>query len=93
MHTYKNTNDLPHHPPLLPTLRIFLILNVSTLIHRMVSPKKMKTLSFTEEQIKLLADAIWMRQRCFIAGDRRFKEYGTMLDELLEDMNYTPKRS
>jgi hypothetical protein len=59
----------------------------------MVFPKKMKTLSLSEEQIKLLADAVWMRQRCFIAGDRRFKEYGAMLDELLEDMNYTPKRS
>ena len=59
----------------------------------MVSPKKMKTLSFTEEQIKLLADAIWMRQRCFIAGDKRFKEYGLILDELLEDINYIPTRS
>ena len=53
----------------------------------------MKNLSLTEEQIKLLADAIWMRQRCFVAGDRRFKEYGEMLNTLLEDMNYTPKRS
>ena len=53
----------------------------------------MKTFSLSEEQIKLLADAVWMRQRCFIAGDIRFKEYGAMLDELLKDMNYTPKRS
>ncbi len=53
----------------------------------------MKNLSLSEDQIKLLADAIWMRQRCFIAGDRRFKEYGEMLDTLLEDMDYTPKRS
>lgn len=52
----------------------------------------MKTLTLTEEQLCLLADAIWMRQRCFIAGDRRFKEYGEMLDTLLEDMEYTPKR-
>jgi hypothetical protein len=52
----------------------------------------MKTLTFTEEQIKLLADALWMRQRCFVAGDRRFKEYGAMLDTLLEGMEYTPKR-
>jgi hypothetical protein len=52
----------------------------------------MKNLEFSEEQIKLLADAIWMRQRCFIAGDRRFKEYGAMLDTLLEDMDYTPQR-
>jgi hypothetical protein len=49
----------------------------------------MKTLSLSEDQIKLLADALWMRQRCFIAGDKRFKEYGTMLEELLEGMDYT----
>ena len=53
----------------------------------------MKDLSLSEEQIKLLADALWMRQRCFIAGDKRFKEYGALLDILLEDMNYIPKRS
>lgn len=52
----------------------------------------MKNLELSEDQIKLLADALWMRQRCFIAGDKRFKEYGAMLDTLLEDMEYTPKR-
>ena len=52
----------------------------------------MKNLQLTEEQVKLLADAVWMRQRCFIAGDKRFKEYGTMLDELLEGIDYTPSR-
>jgi hypothetical protein len=52
----------------------------------------MKNLELSEDQIKLLADALWMRQRCFIAGDRRFKEYGAMLDTLLEDMDYKPKR-
>lgn len=52
----------------------------------------MKNLSLSEEKIKLLADAIWMRQRCFVAGDRRFKEYGSMLEELLEGMDYTPGR-
>jgi hypothetical protein len=52
----------------------------------------MKNLSLSEEQIKLLADALWMRQRCFIAGDKRFKEYGALLDTLLEDMDYTPQR-
>ena len=52
----------------------------------------MKNLSFSEEQIKLLADAVWMRQRRFIAGDKRFKEYGEMLDILLEGMEYTPTR-
>jgi hypothetical protein len=53
----------------------------------------MKNLSLSEEQIKLLADAVWMRQRCFIAGDKRFKEYGQILDVLLEDMSYVPSRS
>jgi hypothetical protein len=52
----------------------------------------MKNLQLTEEQVKLLADAVWMRQRCFIAGDRRFKEYGAMLDTILEDIEYTPSR-
>ena len=52
----------------------------------------MKNLELTEDQIKLLADALWMRQRCFIAGDKRFKEYGKMLDELLEGIEYTPSR-
>jgi hypothetical protein len=52
----------------------------------------MKTITFTEEELKLLADALWMRQRCFIAGDKRFKEYGKMLNSILEDMEYTPSR-
>jgi hypothetical protein len=52
----------------------------------------MKTITFTEDQIKLLADAVWMRQRCFIAGDKRFKEYGAMLDDILEDIEYLPSR-
>ena len=52
----------------------------------------MKTITLTEYQIKLLADAVWMRQRCFIAGDRRFKEYGAMLETLLEGMEYTPSK-
>jgi len=53
----------------------------------------MKEFTFTEEQVKLLADAIWMRQRCFIAGDRRFKEYGEILDEFVKDSGYVPTRS
>jgi hypothetical protein len=52
----------------------------------------MKTLTFTEEQIKLLADAVWMRQRCFIAGDRKFKEYSVLLNDILEDIEYLPSR-
>jgi hypothetical protein len=52
----------------------------------------MKTLTLTEDQIKLLADAVWMRQRRFIAGDRRFREYGELLEEMLKDIDHTPSR-
>jgi hypothetical protein len=45
---------------------------------------------FSEYEMKLLADAVWMRQRCFIAGDRRFREYGVILDEIRERINYVP---
>ncbi len=68
------------------------ILDISNFIHRKVAKLKMKTLTLTEDQVKLLADAVWMRQRCFIAGDKRFKEYGTMLEDILEDLDYTPSR-
>lgn len=53
----------------------------------------MKEFKFTEEQVKLMADAIWMRQRCFIAGDKRFREYGEILNEFLKDMEYVPTRA
>ncbi len=52
----------------------------------------MKTFNFDEREVKLIADAIWLRQRCFIAGDRRFKEYGAILNKLLEDIDYVPSR-
>jgi hypothetical protein len=52
----------------------------------------MKTITLTEDQIKLLADAVWMRQRCFIAGDKRFKDYGIMLENILGDLDYKPSR-
>ncbi len=52
----------------------------------------MKTLTLTEDQVKLLADAVWMRQRCFIAGDKRFREYGIMLETILEDIDHIPSR-
>ena len=45
---------------------------------------------FSEYEMKLIADAVWMRQRCFIAGDRRFREYGALLDEIRERIEYTP---
>ena len=52
----------------------------------------MKEFTFTEEQVKMLADAVWMRQRCYIAGDKKFREYGEILDQVLEDTNYVPSR-
>jgi hypothetical protein len=45
---------------------------------------------FSDYELKLLADAVWMRQRRFIAGDRRFKEYGVILDEISKRINYIP---
>ena len=45
---------------------------------------------FSDYELKLLADAVWMRQRRFIAGDRRFREYGQILDEIRERVNYVP---
>lgn len=65
---------------------------IGDLIHKKVAIKKMKTLTLTEDQVKLLADAVWMRQRCFIAGDKRFREYGIMLDDILENFDYVPSR-
>lgn len=47
---------------------------------------------FTEEERRKLAESIWRRQRCFIAGDKQFNEYGKLLDELLTDMDYMPGR-
>ncbi len=45
---------------------------------------------FSEYELKLLADAVWIRQRRFIAGDRRFREYGVLLDEICERIDYVP---
>ena len=47
---------------------------------------------FTEEERRRLAEAVWRRQRCFIAGDKQFNEYGAMLNEILEGMEYVPGR-
>lgn len=48
---------------------------------------------FNEYELKLIADALWMRQRCFIAGDRKFKEYGQLLNEVVNQIgNYIPQR-
>jgi len=45
---------------------------------------------FSDYELKLLADAVWTRQRHFIAGDRRFKEYGQLLGEIQKKTDYLP---
>ena len=45
---------------------------------------------FSDYELKLLADAVWTRQRHFIAGDRRFREYGALLDEIRQIVDYKP---
>lgn len=45
---------------------------------------------FSKYELKLLADAVWTRQRHFIAGDRKFKEYGALLKEIQEVVDYKP---
>ena len=47
---------------------------------------------FTEDEKRKLAEAIWRRQRCFIAGDKQFNEYGAMLEDILDGMDYVPGR-
>ena len=47
---------------------------------------------FTEQERRMLAEATWRRQRVFIAGDKQFNEYGEMLNEILEGMDYIPGR-
>jgi hypothetical protein len=39
---------------------------------------------YTNKEIELMIDALWMRQRNFIAGDKQFREYGALLDEFME---------
>ena len=46
--------------------------------------------SFSEKERKMLAEAIWRRQRSYIAGDKLFNEYGKMLSECLDRMDYMP---
>jgi hypothetical protein len=47
---------------------------------------------FTEQERRMFAESIWRRQRSFIAGDRQFKEYGELLNEVLESIEYRPGR-
>tara|TARA_S200002703_G_C3616148_1_gene189179 strand:+ start:175 stop:342 length:168 start_codon:yes stop_codon:yes gene_type:complete len=48
------------------------------------------TENFTYEERRMLAEAVWKRQRSFIAGDRQFKEYEKLLNEILEGIDYIP---
>jgi len=46
---------------------------------------------FSELEKRMLAEATWRRQRCFIAGDKQFSEYGVLLDEILDSLeDYIP---
>lgn len=54
--------------------------------------KLMRFTNLSQHEREMLIDAIWIRQRCFIAGDRMFREYGEMLDELTKDFDYIPGR-
>ena len=45
---------------------------------------------FTEEEKRMFAEALWRRQRCFIAGDKMFKNYEALLNEVLEEIDYLP---
>jgi len=45
---------------------------------------------FSEQEKRMLAEAVWRRQRCFIAGDKQFREYGSLLDEILNGIDYNP---
>jgi len=47
---------------------------------------------FTEDEKRKIAEAVWRRQRCFIAGDKQFNEYAKILDEVLEGLEYVPGR-
>jgi len=54
-------------------------------------PGEYMNMDYTQHEIELMIDAIWMRQRCFIAGDKRFQEYGKLLDEFMAQRpDYTP---
>jgi hypothetical protein len=58
------------------------------MLDRRLSMERFK--DFSDYELKLLADAVWVRQRHYIAGDRKFKEYGAILDELQKLVDYQP---
>tara|TARA_B100000609_G_C17206629_1_gene431323 strand:- start:510 stop:683 length:174 start_codon:yes stop_codon:yes gene_type:complete len=38
--------------------------------------------NFDKEDYRLILDALWKRQRCYIAGDKMFKHYGSIISEV-----------
>jgi hypothetical protein len=53
---------------------------------------KMRFEEFTERERQLLAEAVWKRQKSFVAGDRQFNDYNILLNEILEGIDYLPGR-
>jgi len=47
---------------------------------------------FTEDEKRMLAEALWKKQRSFIAGDKLFRSYEKLLNEVLDQINYVPGR-
>ena len=41
----------------------------------------MTTETFTKDDYKLIIDALWMRERSFIAGDKMFRKYDSLIKE------------
>ena len=41
----------------------------------------MTTETFTKDDYKLIIDALWKRQRCFIAGNKMFRKYDSLIKE------------
>ena len=42
----------------------------------------MTTATFTQEDYKLIIDALWKRQRAFIAGDKMFRHYEYLITQM-----------
>ena len=47
---------------------------------------------FTDKEKRMFAEALWRRQRCFVAGDRMFRDYEKVLNEVLEEIDYITGR-
>ena len=48
--------------------------------------------TFTIREKRTASRTVWRRQRSYIAGDRLFNEYGKMLNEILNGLDYVPGR-